>query len=397
MKTSTTLSRLSESATIAMARMARELKSDGKDVISLSLGEPDFNTPDFIKEAAKKAIEQNYSHYTPVNGYLEVREAVCTKFKRDNDLDYTPDQIVLSTGAKQSIGNIVFALVSPGEKVLLPAPFWVSYSEVIKMAGGIPVSIETHIDNDFKITAQQLEEAIAIHNPVMMIFSSPCNPSGSVYSYDELKSISNVIRKFPEFYVISDEIYEHIIFEGTNYSLAKFPEIYNQIITVNGVSKAFAMTGWRLGYIGAPTWIAKAAAKIQGQLTSAPSSISQMAAKKALETDPSEIEFMRIEFLRRRDLMLGWLKEIKGMKLNVPEGAFYIFPNIEYFLGKSYQGKKINDASDLCMHLLKEFNVALVTGDAFGAPNCIRISYASSKDNLQKAAARIKEGLESLK
>lgn len=395
MKKSATLNRLSESATLAMARKARELKAKGLDIVSLSLGEPDFNTPTVIKEAAEKAIENNYSHYTPVNGYLEVREAVSNKFKRDNGLEYSPEQIVLSTGAKQSIANVVLAMVSPGEKVLLPAPYWVSYSEIVKLAGGIPFSITTSIENDFKITAQQLEEAL-LEKPVMMIFSSPCNPSGSVYTEKELASLAEIIENNPDFYVISDEIYELINFEEANYSLAKFSKIKDQVITVNGVSKAFAMTGWRLGYIGASKEIAQAAAKIQGQITSAPSGISQMAAKRALELDPSEVSFMKEEFLRRRNMMLDLLGEIPGITLNVPEGAFYIFPNISTFLGKSYKGKTITNSNDLCIYLLEEFHIGIVAGSAFGNDNCVRISYASSEENLRKAAARIKEGLLSL-
>lgn len=378
-----------------MARMARELKAEGKDVIALSLGEPDFNTPDFVKEAAKKAIDENYSHYPPVNGYLEVREAISRKFKRDNNLDYSPDQIVVSTGAKQSIANVVMALVSPGEEVILPAPYWVSYSEIVKLAGGTPVVIPATIESDYKITAEALSAAIGPKTR-MMIFSSPCNPSGSVYSHNELAGLAKVLSNHPELCVISDEIYEHIRFGGSHVSLASFAEVYDQVVTVNGVSKAFAMTGWRLGYIGAPTWIAKACAKMQGQTTSAPSGISQMAAKAAVEADPAVISHMREAFFARRAMMLELLGEIEGLQLNVPEGAFYIFPNCSSYFGKSAGDHQITNASDLCMYLLGEANVAVVTGEAFGAPNCFRISYAASDDQLREAARRMKVALDAL-
>ena len=396
MHLSDTISRLSESATLAMARMARELAAEGHDVISLSLGEPDFNTPDFVKDAAKKAIDENYSHYPPVNGYGPVREAISTKFKRDNNLDYSPDQIVVSTGAKQSIANVVMAVVSSGEEVILPAPYWVSYSEIVKLANGKPVVIPTSIENDFKITATELEAAIT-PNTRMMIFSSPCNPSGSVYTHDELESLASVIKKHPSLYVISDEIYELINFSGRHESLGTFSSIYDQVITINGVSKAFAMTGWRLGYIGAPQWIAKACSKMQGQFTSAPSGISQMAAMAAVEADPSVTEGMKREFFKRRDMVLGLLNEIPGMKTNIPEGAFYIFPDISDFFGKSDGSTTINSAADLCMYILKDAHVALVEGGAFGSPNCLRISYAASEAQLREACARLKNTLAKLK
>ena len=389
---SDTISRLSESATLAMARMARELREQGKDIIGLSLGEPDFDTPDFIKEACKIAVDENYSHYPPVNGYGPVREAISRKFKRDNNLDYSPDQIVVSTGAKQSLANVVLSIVSSGEDVLLPAPYWVSYSDIVRLANANPIGLPTSIDNDFKVTATELEAAITPKTR-MIIYSSPCNPSGSVYSREELEDIADVIKRNPEIYVISDEIYELINFSGDHCSLASFPEIFDQVITVNGVSKAFAMTGYRLGYIGAPLWIAKACSKIQGQFTSAPSGISQMGAMAAVEADPSAVEFMKKEFLKRRDMMLGLLAEIPGLKLNVPEGAFYIFPNVSSYFGKNINGTTINNATDLCMYLLENEHVALVSGDAFGDPNCLRLSYAASEDLLREAADRIKRGL----
>lgn len=375
-----------------MARMARELREQGKDVIGLSLGEPDFDTPDFIKEAGKQAIDDNYSHYPPVNGYGPVREAISQKFKRDNNLNYSADQIVVSTGAKQSIANVVLAIVSSGEDVILPAPYWVSYADIVRLANGNPVPLPTSINNDFKVTAEELEAAIT-PNTRMIIYSSPCNPSGSVYSRGELAAIAEVIKRHPEVYVISDEIYELINFSGDHCSLASFEDIYDQVITVNGVSKAFAMTGYRLGYIGAPQWIAKACGKIQGQITSAPSGISQMAAKAAVEADPGKVDHMREEFLRRRDMMLGLLAENPGMKLNVPEGAFYIFPDVSSYFGLSADGNTINSATDLCMYLLENELVALVSGDAFGDPNCLRLSYAASEEDLREAAQRIKRGL----
>lgn len=395
-KGSDLINRMSESATLAMARMARELKEQGKPVISLSLGEPDFNTPEFVKQAAKQAIDDNYSHYPPVNGYLDVREAVAKKFKRDNNLDYSADQIVLSTGAKQSIANVVMSLVNPGEEVILPAPYWVSYDEIVKMAGGIPVILPTTIHNDFKITPEALEEAIN-PNTRLIIYSSPCNPSGSVYSSEELTAIARVIERHKHVYVISDEIYELINFEGENTSLATNEFIYDRVITVNGVSKAFAMTGYRLGYIGAPEWIAKACSKIQGQITSAPSGISQMAAKAAVEADTSTVSFMKETFLKRRDMMIEKLREIPRLTINIPGGAFYLFPNISSYFGSSFEDYKINNANGLCMYILETELVALVAGEAFGNPNCLRISYAASDDDLKEACIRIARALSKLK
>lgn len=386
---------MAESATLAMARMARELKAEGKPVISLSLGEPDFNTPDFVKEAGKQAIDENYSHYPPVNGYLPVREAISKKFLRDNNLNYSPDQIVVSTGAKQSIANVVLSLVNPGDEVILPGPYWVSYAEIVKMAGGIPVVLPTSIENDFKITPAELEAGITDRTR-LMIYSSPCNPSGSAYSKEELTELAAVIARHESVFVISDEIYELINFESEPVSLASNAAIYDRVITVNGVSKAFAMTGYRLGYIGAPTWIAKACAKIQGQFTSAPSGISQMAAKAAVEADPALVSHMRETFLKRRDMMIAKLREIPGMTLNVPGGAFYLFPDISAYFGKSADGRTISNSGDLCMYILETEYVALVAGEAFGSPNCMRISYAASDEELREACARIARALSKL-
>lgn len=390
------INKLSESQTIAMNKKSRELKESGVDVISLSLGEPDFYTPDFIKEAAKKAIDENYSTYPPISGYKDLREAISRKFKRDNNLEYSPEQIVVSTGAKQSIANVVLCTVNPGDEVLLPAPFWVTYHEIVKLAGGIPVKIPGKIENDFKITGEDLEQYIS-HKTRMMIFSTPCNPSGSVYTEKELQDLARVIRIHEEFLVVSDEIYEHIIFEGKHTSLASIDEIKHQVVTVNGVSKGFAMTGWRIGYIGAPEWLAKACDKMQGQFTSAAASISQRAALAAIEADPSVVDHMREAFKKRRDMVLDLLNQIPGFKTNKPAGAFYIFPNVEEIYGKKYEGHKINDSTDLCMYLLEEGKVGLVPGDAFGSPQCIRISYATSEDQLREALKRIKNAIEKLK
>ncbi len=380
---------LSESATIAMARKSRELKAKGIDVISLSLGEPDFNTPDFIKNAAKKGIDQNYSKYMAVNGYEDLRTAICEKFKRDNNIAYNLNQIVVSTGAKQSIANVALSLINPGDEVIIPAPYWVSYEEIFKMAGAVPIVINTTIENDFKITAKQLEKAIS-DKTKLMIYSSPCNPSGSVYSKDELRSLADVLVQHKSVIVVSDEIYEHINFTDSYFSMAAFEDMYEQVVTVNGVSKSFAMTGWRLGYIGAPEWIAKACTKIQGQFTSGASSISQRAALAALSEDPKVVLPMKEAFLERRNFMLNELRNIEGIKINEPNGAFYLFPDISQFFGKQFNGKTIHNADDLCLFLLEEAKVALVTGNAFGSPNCIRISYAASMDQLIEAVNRIK-------
>jgi aspartate aminotransferase len=386
---------MEESATIAMSRKSRELIAEGKDIISLSLGEPDFNTPDFIKAAAVKAMDDNFTFYTPVPGYLDLRQAIVKKFKRDNDLDYTPDQIVVSTGAKQSIANVVLSLVNPGDEVIIPAPYWVSYLEIVKVADGIPVIIHAGIDNDFKISGAELEAAIT-DKTKLIIFSTPCNPTGSVYSKAELAELAAVLERHPSVVIIADEIYEHINFTGHHESLAHFAAIKNQVVTINGVSKAWAMTGWRLGYIGANKEIASACEKMQGQFTSATCSITQKAAIAALEADPSVLKDMIKAFEGRRKLVLDALNEMKGVKANVPEGAFYVFPDVSYFYGKSFNGKVIKDCEDLSLYLLDEALVALVTGEAFGAPNCIRISYATSEEILTEAMRRIRVALEKL-
>ncbi len=383
------INNLSTSQTLAMAALARELKAQGKDIISLSLGEPDFNTPDFIKEAAKKAIDENYSTYTPVDGYVDLKEAICRKFKRDNDLDYKPANIVVSTGAKQSLFNIAQVMINEGDEVILPAPYWVSYFEMIKFSGGIPVVVETSIDSNFKITPKQLEAAITPKTK-MIWYSSPNNPSGSVYSREELTALSKVLEKYPKIFVVSDEIYEHINFSGTFCSIASIPGMFDRTITVNGVSKAFAMTGWRLGYMAAPEFIAKACTKMQGQVTSGANSIAQRAAITAVDADPSVLKDMVAAFHSRRDLVVKMIQEIPGMKINVPEGAFYVFPDVSSFFGKTLRGKLIGNADDFSMYLLGEANVATVTGEAFGNPECIRLSYATSEDLLTAALNRIK-------
>ena len=386
------INNLAVSQTLAMAALARELKAQGKDIISLSLGEPDFNTPEFIKEAAKKAIDENYSTYTPVEGYLELKEAICKKFKRDNNLEYKPSQIVVSTGAKQSLYNIAQVMLNDGDEVILPAPYWVSYFEIIKLSGGVPVEVPTSVESDFKITPEQLEAAITPKTK-MMWFSSPCNPSGSVYNREELTALAKVLEKHPHVYVVSDEIYEHINFSGTFCSIGSIPGMLERTITVNGVAKAFAMTGWRIGYIGAPEFIAKACTKIQGQVTSGANSIAQRATITAVEADPSVLNEMVSAFKNRRDLVVGLVNQIPGFKLNVPEGAFYVFPDVSSFFGKTLRGQLIKDATDFSMFLLAEANVATVTGDAFGNPNCIRFSYATSEALLTEAMRRIKEAV----
>ncbi len=389
------VNRLSESATIAMARKARELKSQGIDIISLSLGEPDFNTPDFIKDAGKEGIDKNFSKYMPVNGYQDLREAISNKFKRDNGIDYNTEQIVVSTGAKQSIANVVLSLINPGDEVIVPAPYWVSYAEIIKMAEGVPVFIDTSIKNDFKISPSELQGAIN-DKTKMMIYSSPCNPSGSVYSKEELRSLADVLVNYPSITVLSDEIYEHINFTGSYFSIGAFPDMYNQVVTINGVSKSFAMTGWRLGYIGAPLHIAQACTKIQGQFTSGTSSISQRAAIAAVSANPSKIHEMRDAFLSRRDFILEQLNKIKGININQPQGAFYVFPDVSAFFNKSYENFTVNNSDQLAMYILETAKVAVVTGNAFGSPNCIRISYASSMEKLKDAMDRIATALNKL-
>jgi aspartate aminotransferase len=391
-KVSELLSMLNESATLAMARKSRELAQQGLDVVSLSLGEPDFDTPDFIKNAAKLALDQNITHYPPVNGILEVRKAIAAKFKRDNGLDYTPDQIVVSTGAKQAIANTIYALVNPGDEVIMPSPFWVSYAELVKLVGGIPVLINASVENDFKITPQQLESAIN-DKTKMIIYSSPCNPTGSVYSRSELEAFAEIIERKDELYVVSDEIYELINFSGKTASIASIGNMIERTITVNGVSKAFAMTGWRIGYIGAPKWIADACNKMQGQITSGANSIAQMATKAAVEVDPEVVKPMIETFVKRRNLVHDLLLEIPGLKVNLPEGAFYFFPDVSSYFGKKDGDFVIKDATDISMYLLEKELVAVVTGDAFGDANCIRISYAASEEVLREALTRIRRGL----
>jgi len=386
------INKLSTSATLAMAAKARELRNEGKDIIGLSLGEPDFNIPDFIKESAKQAIDDNYSSYSPVDGYADLKQAISAKFKRDNHLTYNLNQIVVSTGAKQSLANVAMVMLNKGDEVILPAPYWVSYSDIVKLAEGTPVEVPTSIENDFKMTPVQLEEAITPKTK-MLWFSSPCNPSGSVYSEEELKGLAEVLKRHTNIFVVSDEIYEHINFRGKHASIATIDGMYDRTITVNGVSKAFAMTGWRIGYMGAADWIAKACTKFQGQITSGANAIAQRATITALEAPVSKIQFMIDKFKERRDLILGLLGTIDGFKLNVPEGAFYVFPDVSNYFGKELQGTRINNASDFAMYLLEHANVATVTGEAFGSPNCIRISYAASEGEIKEAVARIKKAL----
>ena len=403
-KVSERLNRLSESATLAMARMSRELKSQGKDVIALSLGEPDFDTPNFVKESAKKAIDDNYSHYTPVSGLLDLRQAIVNKFKRDNGLNFTAEQIIVSTGAKQSIANACLSLLNPGDEVLLPAPYWVSYADIVRLSEGITVEILSSVENDFKVTPSEIENKITDKTKLLM-FSSPCNPSGSVYTKLELLAIGKMLEKYPNIYIISDEIYEHINFTNEHFSIGAIPKLKDRVITVNGVSKGFAMTGWRIGFLGAPLWITKACSKIQGQITSATCSISQKAAEAAMNANPlvmsspfnNEVSYMKDVFLKRRNLVLEKLNAIDGIKCNIPQGAFYLFPDISYYLGKTDGETIIESSDDLCMYLLNSCYVALVAGTPFGNPECIRISYAASEKNLLEAISRIKNQLSKLK
>lgn len=381
------------SATLAMAAKARELKTQGIDIIGLSLGEPDFNIPDFIKEAAKKAIDENYSSYTAVDGYAELKEAIAHKFKRDNGLSYVPSQIVVSTGAKQSLYNVAMAVLNPGDEVILPAPYWVSYRDIVKLAEGVPVEVSTTIEADFKMTADQLAQAITPKTK-MLWFSSPCNPSGSFYHKSELEAIAAVLKDHPQIIVVSDEIYEHINFSNNGHcSIASIDGMYDRTVTVNGVSKAFAMTGWRIGYIGGPEWIAKACTKLQGQVTSGANSIAQRAVIEALMAPVERIQYMVDAFKNRRDLVLKLLGQIEGFKVNVPEGAFYVFPDISHYFGKTLKGVRINNASDFALFLLEHAQVATVTGEAFGDENCIRISYAASEETLTEAIKRIAEAV----
>ncbi|MGZ3899652.1 MAG: pyridoxal phosphate-dependent aminotransferase [Bacteroidia bacterium] len=390
------VNQISESQTIAMARKSRELKAQGVDVISLSLGEPDFPTPQIIKDAAKKAIDENYSYYTHVSGYIELRQDICEKFKRDNKISYTPDEIVVSTGAKQSIANVILCLINPGDEVIVPSPYWVSYLEILKLAGGVPVIIETTIDSDFKISPQQLQAAITPKTRLIMM-STPCNPTGSVYSKEELKALGEVVIKHEELYILSDEIYEHINFVGGHQSFAQFDFIKDRVITINGVSKGFAVTGWRGGIMAAPKWIAQACDKMQGQFTSATSSITQKAMHQAMHLDfDTYIKPMRDAFRKRRDLVLELMKDIPGLKTNVPQGAFYVYPEVSAYFGKKYNNYTITNATDLTMYLLDEAHVALVPGAAFGNDNYIRFSYATSEKNLEEALKRMKNALAKL-
>mgnify|MGYP001499758857 FL=1 len=391
-KLSDRINNLPVSATLAMAAKARELKENGIDIIGLSLGEPDFNTPDFIKKAAIQAIDDNYNSYTPVDGYVDLKKSICNKFKRDNGLDYDPNQIVVSTGAKQSIANVVQVLINPGDDVLLVAPYWVSYSAIVTLAEGNSIEIRSDILSDFKITPKQLEDSIT-KKTKLVIINSPNNPSGSVYSEKEYLALAEVLEKYPKIFILSDEIYEHINYGIPHFSFAKIPSMFERTITVNGLAKAFAMTGWRIGYIGAPKWIAKACTKMQGQITSGANCIAQRATIAALEAPVSKIKYMVDEFKERRKLIIELLKEINGVKLNQPQGAFYVFPDISSFFGKTLKGKKINNASEFAIYLLEEAHVATVTGDAFGSPNNIRISYAASKQEIKKAITRISKAL----
>ena len=384
---------MSTSATLAMAAKTRELKAQGKDIIGLSLGEPDFNTPDYIKDAAIQAINENYNSYSPVDGYVELKEAIITKFNRDNNLTYTLPQIVVSTGAKQALANVASVMINKGDEVILPCPYWVSYADIVELFEGVPVEVKTSIENDFKMTPEQLEAAITPKTK-MIWYSSPCNPSGSLYSTEELRALADVLQKYPNIYVVSDEIYEHINFtENGHASMAQFDDMFDRTVTVNGVSKAFAMTGWRIGYIGAPEVIARACNKMQGQITSGANCIAQRATITALNEPPSRVKFMIDEFNIRRDLVLNLLSEVDGFKTNTPEGAFYVFPDISYYFGKTLRGNIINNATDFSLYLLEEALVATVTGDAFGDPNCIRLSYAASQEQIIEAIKRIKEAV----
>ncbi|PQJ19128.1 pyridoxal phosphate-dependent aminotransferase [Nonlabens tegetincola] len=383
------INNLPTSATLAMAAKARELREQGKDIIGLSLGEPDFNTPDFVKDAAIQAINENYNSYTPVDGYTELKDAVIEKFNRDNNLTYNRDQIVVSTGAKQSIANVAMVLLNEGDECILPAPYWVSYAAIVQLAEGVPVEVRAGVEQNFKITPQQLKDAITPKTK-MVLFSSPNNPSGAVYSKEELEGLAGVLKDYPNIIVVSDEIYEHINYTGTYTSMAEIDGMYERTVVVNGVSKAFAMTGWRIGYIGAPSWIARACNKMQGQITSGANCIAQRAVITALKAPVSKIQYMIDAFSKRRDLVLSLLSEIEGFVTDTPDGAFYVFPDVSSFFGKTIKGHVIKDATDFSLMILEEANVATVSGDAFGAPNCIRISYAASEDQIKEALQRIK-------
>ena len=380
------------SATLAMASKARELKSKGVDVIGLSLGEPDFNTPEFIKQAAINAVEENWNSYSPVDGYADLKEAICKKFERDNNIQYKPSQIVVSTGAKQSIANVCMVLLNPGDEVLLPAPYWVSYSAIATLAEAKSVIIPSTIENDFKISPEQLEGSINSKTKLVM-FNSPNNPSGTIYTKKELEAMGEVLKKYPDVYILSDEIYEHINYGTPHFSIAGIPDLYNRTITVNGVAKAFAMTGWRIGYIGAPEWIAKACNKMQGQITSGANCIAQRATITALNEPVTKIQYMIDEFAKRREIIIELLNNIPGIKLNKPNGAFYVFPDVSSYFGKVLNGKKIKNATDFALYLLEKAHVATVTGEAFGNGNCIRISYAASEEKIRLAIERISSAL----
>lgn len=386
---------LEESQTIGMSKLSRELSAKGYDVINLSLGEPDFTTPEHIRNAAKKAIDEGFTHYTPIAGYPELRKAISEKFKRENNLDYSPEQVVVSTGAKQAIANIILSLINPGDEVIIPLPYWVSYIEIVKLAEGKSVTPVATIENDFKISPEQLEKSITSKTK-MFVFSSPCNPTGSVYTREELEALANVFARHPQVYILSDEIYEHINFMNRHCSIAEFENVHDRVIIVNGCSKGYAMTGWRIGYIGAPKWIAAACDKMQGQFTSGTSSISQKAAIAALSTDQKPTSEMQAAFKRRRDLVVRLMKEIPGLKVNEPKGAFYVFPDCSSYYGKSFEGTGINTSTELCMYLLHHAHVSVVTGEAFGAPNHFRLSYAASDEKLTEAIRRIKEALAKL-
>ena len=380
------------SPTLAMAAKTRELKAQGKDIISLSLGEPDFAVPDFVKKAAIEAIEQGYNKYSPVDGYLELKEAICEKFKKDNGLTYTPSQVIVSTGAKQCLSNVALVMINPGDEVILPTPYWVSYSDITKIAGGVPVELPTSLETNFKITPEQLEAAITPRTKMIWL-STPGNPSGTIYSKEDLEGLATVLRKHPNIFFLADEIYEHINYVGKHTSMASIEGMYERTITVNGLSKAFAMPGWRMGYMGAPEWIVKACSKMQGQITSGANAIAQRASIAALRAPLSQIQYMLDAYRKRRDLVYELLTQIEGFKTNLPEGAFYFFPDISYYFGKTLRGKKIQTASDLSLYLLEEAHVATVTGEAFGNKNCIRLSYATSEQDLREALRRIKEAV----
>ncbi|WP_373709939.1 pyridoxal phosphate-dependent aminotransferase [Kaistella sp.] len=392
-KFSDRLNRMSFSQTFVMSNKVREMKAEGIDVISLTLGEPDFDVPADIKEAAFEAINNNFSHYSPVPGFLDLREAICGKLKRDNHLEYKPSQICVSNGAKQAILNVLSSIINDGDEVILPAPYWVSYDEMVKMMGGKSVFVETSIDTEFKMTAAQLENAITPKTKALL-YSSPCNPSGSYYTYEELESIANVIAKYPQITIISDEIYEFTNYEGKHTSIAEFQQVYEQTAVINGMSKAFAMTGWRIGYSACPSWLAQACEKIQGQMTSGANTMAQKASITALKTDPSEYRFMIDEFKKRRDLVFSLIKDIPGFKVNYPKAAFYFFPDISFYVGKSLNGTFIKDADDFAMFLLENAHVGTVGGVSFGNPNCIRFSYATSEKDLIEAMKRIHEFLD---